>query len=273
MSKFWKYAGTGNDFVVVDNRTGEFTNLTAKDWKTLCQRKTGIGADGALLLSLSDQADFRMTYLNADGGEVEMCGNGGRCISAFAKEQLGLIPKQGNEFVFATKEGLYRSQVKNGSVDLLMTELNEINTIEIASLYPESLNAFYMKAGVPHCVYQVKNIDTVDLVRLAPPIRHAPRFPQGTNVNLIEVLTDNRIKIRTFERGVEDETLSCGTGATAAALACHRLFGWQNQIQVSSKGGELTIKLEGFTATKLGLVYLSGAVRKVFTGEFDFSSL
>lgn len=261
MLKFWKYSATGNDFVVFDDRDGSVPSL---DWVSLCDRESGIGADGILLLRDSDKGDFKMTYLNADGGEVEMCGNGGRAISHFAQVELGITPKNNSRFEFETLEGIYNSTVENDFIKLNMTEFSDWKKIDISSLF-QSENSIYMKTGVPHCIYLVDSVDQIELDKVASPIRHDKIFEKGVNVNFIEKIADHHIKMRTFERGVEGETLACGTGATAAALACNDFFGWKKSIQIDAPGGRLEIQFSGENGS-FSEVYLCGKAEKITSG-------
>lgn len=264
MLKFWKYSATGNDFVVFDDRDG---SVPVMDWEALCDRKSGIGADGILLLRSSDKADFRMTYLNADGGEVEMCGNGGRAISHFGKVELGISPKNNSTYEFETLEGVYNSIVEDDYVQLNMTEFSEWKKIEIKDLYPAE-KSIYMKTGVPHCIFLVQSVDDIDLDSVASPIRHNKVFERGVNVNFIERIGENHIKMRTFERGVEGETLACGTGATAAALACNEFFGWKDSVQIDAPGGRIEIQFKGEDG-KFSDLYLCGKAEKISSGTID----
>jgi len=266
MLKFWKYSATGNDFVVFDDRKGDVPVL---DWQALCDREKGIGADGILLLRSSDKGDFKMTYLNADGGEVEMCGNGGRAISHFAKTELGINPKNTSSklFEFETLEGVYNSTVDGEFVRLNMTEFAEWKKFDISPYYPAK-DSIYMKTGVPHCVYLVHSVDEVDLMSHAPPIRYNEIFERGTNVNFIEKLGDHHIKMRTYERGVEGETLACGTGATAVALACNEFFGFKDEVKIEAPGGELIIQFEGEQGN-FSNIYLCGKAEKITSGSID----
>jgi diaminopimelate epimerase len=263
MVKFWKYSATGNDFVVFDDRDGRVPEL---NWEKLCDRENGIGADGILLLRSSSKADFKMTYLNADGGEVEMCGNGGRAISHFAQVELGISPKK-TMYDFETLEGVYHSSIEGDSVRLNMTEFSEWKALEINKFF-QAEKSIYMKTGVPHCIYLVPNVDEIDLIPVARPIRYDEMFEKGTNINFIEKVGDHHIKMRTYERGVEGETLACGTGATAAALACNEFFGWKDLVKIDAPGGRIEIEFKGEDGNFSDL-YLCGKVEKITSGTFD----
>jgi diaminopimelate epimerase len=264
MLNFWKYSATGNDFIVFDVRDGKIPDL---NWEALCHRETGLGADGILFLGNSSSSDFKMTYLNADGGEVEMCGNGGRAISHFAKNELNILPSAGSEYKFETLEGLYSSSVEDDFIRLHMTEFEDWMGIDIHSFYPAKAS-LYMKTGVPHCIYLVDSVDEIDLMKVAPPIRYNEVFEKGTNINFIEKVSDHHIKMRTYERGVEGETLACGTGATAAALACSEFFRWNKKILIDAPGGELEIHFEGADGN-FSKIYLCGKTLKITSGSVD----
>lgn len=264
MLKFWKYSATGNDFIIFDDRDGK---VPALDWEAICHRETGIGADGILFLRSSNKSDFKMTYLNADGGEVEMCGNGGRAISHFAKYELEIVPRLNQTFEFETSEGVYSSSVKNDFVSLNMTEFSEWKRFKIENFFESEKSAF-MKTGVPHCIYLVASVDSIDLDKTASPIRHNKLFENGVNVNFIEKIGDHHLKMRTFERGIEGETLACGTGATAAALACNEFFGWEKSVQIDAPGGRLEIQFKG-RGGHFSEIYLCGKVKKISSGIVD----
>ncbi|MFT6068454.1 MAG: diaminopimelate epimerase [Bacteriovoracaceae bacterium] len=264
MVNFWKYSATGNDFIVFDDREGKTPQL---DWEALCHRETGLGADGILLLGKSEKADFKMTYLNADGGEVEMCGNGGRAISHFAKNELGIEPMNKAEYRFETLEGVYSSTVEDDFIRLNMTEFDEWKLIDISSFYP-SEKSIYMKTGVPHCIYLVDSVDKIDLMQVSPPIRYNKLFEKGVNINFIEKVSDHHLKMRTYERGVEGETLACGTGATAAALASNEFFGWKDKVRIDAPGGELEIHFKG-SRGDFSEIYLCGKTLKISSGSID----
>jgi diaminopimelate epimerase len=264
MLNFWKYSATGNDFIVFDARDEDLPKL---DWQAICDRERGLGADGILLLSHSDKADFKMTYLNADGGEVEMCGNGGRAISHFAKNELGILPADGSKYIFETLEGVYSSTVEEDFIRLNMTEFSEWKLVDIDSFF-KAKKSLYMKTGVPHCVYLVDSVDEVDLMKIAPSIRYNEAFEKGANVNFIEKISDHHLKMRTYERGVEAETLACGTGATAVALASNEFFGFKNKVTIDAPGGEIEIHFKGEKGHFFE-IYLCGKVLKISSGSVD----
>lgn len=260
---FFKYSGTGNDFVIIDNRNGVCDVEDKKYWQKVCDRKFGVGADGVLFLNPSEKYDYRMIYLNADGGEVSMCGNGTRCLAHFAATVLGLGDKK--SYTFETQKGVYKAHVNGDFVKVLMSELYDVDAIEVSDLFKSSHSKF-MNTGVPHCVYECDQLDDLDLQNVGAKIRYDERFPEGVNANFFKVVGDRHIRLRTYERGVEGETLACGTGATAAALSTSKFFGWQHDVRVEMPGGDLVIEFNQDHSE----VYLGGQVEKIFSGTLCF---
>ena len=230
--QFTKYAATGNDFVMIDNRNGE-VSLTTEQVQKLCSRRTGIGSDGLILLHKSDSADYRMQYFNADGGEVDMCGNGTRALAHFYKAKSSLSD---NAFSFQTKNGEYKAELDSDYVKIKMTELYEEGSIVIEDLMPNSSFSYYLNTGVPHCTFEVTDLDNFDVHENGKRIRYESRFSCGVNSNFFEKKGD-RLSIRTYERGVEAETLSCGTGITAVALALYLNGNQREKYPFDTKGG------------------------------------
>lgn len=265
MSKitFFKYSGTGNDFVILDNRNEIYSINDLEYWKKVCDRKFGVGADGVLFLNPSKKYDYRMIYLNADGAEVSMCGNGTRCLAHYAASVLEMGDKE--HYTFETKKGVYKAHVQGSFVKVLMSELYDVDAFEISDLF-ESKHSKFMNTGVPHCVYENGNLDDFDLQGIGAKIRYDKRFPEGTNANFFKVIGKNHIQLRTYERGVEGETLACGTGATAAALACSGFYNWEKSVQVDMPGGQLVIEFNDDHSE----VYLGGQVEKIFSGTLCF---
>jgi diaminopimelate epimerase len=258
--QFTKMNATGNDFIVIDNRQ-EVVSATDKElWKKLCSLKSGIGADGVLLLEKSTIADFKMRYINADGGEVEMCGNGGRAISAFAHE---VFDKKKETYYFETMNGVYECSLDSCyGYRLKMTELYDVDKIDLSTLNIENKHSLYLNTGVPHCVFEVENLTSFPVFEKGKYVRHSPLFIKGANANFFEVIAPKQLRIRTYERGVENETLSCGTGITATAIAAAKIYQWTDEIILETPGGRLAVLFNAdFTS-----VYLCGKVEKIFSG-------
>ena len=254
---FVKYHGAGNDFIMIDDRNGEWEKLIHEEWiARACHRRFGIGADGMILLQKGkDGADFFMRYYNSDGKTSTFCGNGGRCIVAFA---LGLGVHQGS-CKFLGSDGWHEGEVlDNGDVRISMTDVQNVEHLDdtTATLY----------TGSPHYVKLSANIDQLDVVKHGRAIRNSPPYlPDGINVNFIEWMNDGELRIRTYERGVEDETYACGTGVVAAAIAA-------TEIQKSSvdnwlihaKGGDLKVAFSRSDEGAFQNVKLTGPAVAVF---------
>ena len=266
MLRFTKMNGAGNDFVLIDNRAGEI-DLDRSQIARLCDRHRGIGADGILLLEkASNNADFRMRYFNADGGEAEMCGNGARCFARFAKKVAGAPEKVS----FETPAGVISAALAGDLVTLQMTEPTDLRLNVKLPMAEENNTVHFINSGVPHVVIPVSQIDDVDVPRTGSAIRHHEMFsPKGANVNFIEKHGSNKIAIRTYERGVEDETLACGTGIVASALIFAITENADGPITVISRGGdELQV---GFQKTNnhFRSVTLTGPAEFVFEGAIE----
>ncbi len=261
---FFKYQGAGNDFVVLDNMSGAFDRLTPEHVAYLCDRRFGIGADGLLLLSKSDAPfDFRMEYYNQDGSRASFCGNGARCICAFAVFR-GVVCA-GTEFSFIADDGEHKATVSETAdwVDLQM--------IPVKSVTKEPDGAFVLNTGVPHYVKFVDDLENLDIMNVAPSIRYSEAYkPNGVNVNFVHVVSGDHIAIRTYERGVEAETLACGTGITAASIASSFVTGSQN-FKVDAKGGGLKVSFCRNDDGTFSDVCLSGPAKKVFEGSIDIA--
>ncbi|MEJ6791446.1 MAG: diaminopimelate epimerase [Lacinutrix sp.] len=255
---FYKYQGTGNDFVFIDNRQQLFNKNNTKLIAHLCNRRFGIGGDGLILLENDVEVDFRMIYFNADGNESSMCGNGGRCIVAFA-EMLNIINKK---TTFNAIDGLHKATIENGFVKLKM---QDVETIEVYN------NHTFLNTGSPHHVTLVENLKDFDIKTEGSKIRYgAPYNNVGTNVNFVEQIDTKTFAVRTYERGVEDETLSCGTGVTAVALAMNTTSKTNaNEIYLNVEGGQLTVSFEK-TSNGYKNIWLQGSATLVFKGEIEW---
>lgn len=255
---FYKYQGTGNDFVIIDNRDLSFPREHTKLVNFLCDRRFGIGADGLMLLNPSDQYDFTMVYYNADGTESTMCGNGGRCLVAFA-HQLGVFE---NETTFDAVDGLHYATYQDGITNLQMID---VTTVEVYK------NHCFLDTGSPHHVQLISDIETYDVKTNGKNIRNgAPYFKAGTNVNFVSPL-EKGFRLRTYERGVEDETLACGTGATAVAIAMYeQKHTTATKIPLLVEGGQLEVS---FVPTQNGYekVFLKGPATFVFKGTIIYN--
>ena len=252
---FYKYQGTGNDFIIVDNRLHTIDKSNTKRVAEFCDRRFGIGADGFILLENDEISDFKMVYYNADGNESSMCGNGGRCITAFAKF-LGIID---SETEFLAIDGLHKSKIENGIVHLQMQDVSSVETYS---------NHLFLNTGSPHHVELVSGINDFEVKANGSKIRYGkPYNAAGSNVNFVEQLSADSFAVRTYERGVEDETLSCGTGVTAVALAMHKSGKTQsNVVSLKTPGGDLKVT---FNNDEQGYsdIWLIGPAQQVFKGE------
>ncbi|MDQ3278537.1 MAG: diaminopimelate epimerase [Bacteroidota bacterium] len=250
---FYKYQGTGNDFVIIDNRDGAVA-LSREQVNFLCDRRFGIGADGLMLLNSHPDYDFEMKYYNADGGESTMCGNGGRCLVKFASDR-GI---QRDEYRFIAIDGEHLARIEaNSNVALKMND--------VAAVQKES-GHYVLNTGSPHYVDLVQDVMDLNVVEKGRQVRYSETFAkEGINVNFVEKSgSPDHIIVRTYERGVEDETFSCGTGVTAAAIVCHQKEG-RNTINVKTKGGNLRVEFEK-TATGFQNIWLIGPAVQVFEG-------
>jgi diaminopimelate epimerase len=266
MLRFTKMNGAGNDFVLLDNRA-EALRLTTAQIARLCDRHRGVGADGVLVLERpTNGADFRMRYYNADGGEAEMCGNGARCFARFADRAAGPL----KQLTFETPAGTIGAQLAGELVTLQMSQPNDLRLGLELPIGGEKIRAAYIDSGVPHVVLPVANIDEVDVRSLGAALRHHPMFaPRGANANFSEQRGPRAIAIRTFERGVEDETLACGTGVVASALIFAAGENVAGPIDVLVRGGDtlqVDFSREGNRFTN---VTLTGPADFVFDGTID----
>jgi diaminopimelate epimerase len=265
--EFTKMSGAGNDFVLVDNRSQKL-KLTSEQVVRLCDRHRGVGADGVIILvpSKTGKADWAWDFYNSDGSTGEMCGNGARCFGRYVASRTG-SPK---DFTFETGAGIIKAQLSGERVTVNLTSPNDLvlNDKIPLSTGPEVIHS--LNTGVPHAVLFVPDADKAMVMQLGPEIRrHAHFAPKGTNVNFVQVLDSNSIRVRTYERGVEGETLACGTGVSASALISSRLHKFTSPVKVQVQSGE---QLEvGFTEKNGGFdnVRLTGPAEFVFEGKIE----
>jgi diaminopimelate epimerase len=261
---FYKMSGSGNDFVLIDNRDGQLDVEPARLAARLCRRGISVGADGLILIEPSPQADFRMRIFNADGSEAEMCGNGARCVARFA-EIVGIA---GPRMAFDTMAGLIRAEVSGSSVKLRMSEPRDLRLRRSIDVDGVLHQVHSINTGVPHAVLFCTDLEEVPVQALGRQIRFHPAFqPAGTNVNFAAVGDGTGLAVRTYERGVEDETLACGTGVVAAALVASALGLASSPVRVRVRSGEtLTVYFDGL-GQEVREVYFEGPVRVIYQGE------
>ncbi len=262
---FSKMVATGNDFIVIDNRRRIFRSGLPGLAKKLCERKFGIGADGLLLAENSKKADFKMRIFNPDGSEPDMCGNGSRCIAFYAK--AGKIAA--GCMKIDTKAGLLSAKINRNNVKINMTEPKDLKESFDLKVGKKNYKLHYINTGVPHVVWFTDDIENVDMVALGGSIRYHKLFaPYGTNFNAVCLKGNNSILIRTYERGVEAETLACGTGSVASSVLSGIVKGFKSPVKVQTKGGRLNIyfKIKGSSASD---VFLEGEVKEVFKGRIE----
>lgn len=259
--QFYKYQGAGNDFVIIDNRNNKFDANNEMLVCQLCDRRFGIGADGLMLLENDERYCFRMRYFNSDGREATMCGNGGRCIVAFA-HFLGLFD-QNVEFIAV--DGVHKAVMASGDV----VDLEMIDVLGVEKIGAD----YYLNTGSPHYV-SFRDLEGLDVVEEGRKIRYNERFSEeGTNVNFVSIKGDT-LDVLTYERGVEDETLACGTGVTASAISAAIVSNCQcDKFNVNAKGGKLTVRFEKKSDQEFRNVWLKGPAKQVFVGEVDASKL
>lgn len=252
---FYKYQGTGNDFVIIDNRHLSFDKKDTKHIALLCDRRFGIGADGLILLENHDTADFKMIYFNADGKESSMCGNGGRCIAAFANF-IGIVS---DTACFEAIDGMHLVKIEDDIVHLKMQDVDHLEKFD---------SHIFLNTGSPHHVQMEQDLKNLNIKEAGVKIRYgAPYYSAGSNVNFVSKLSDNTFAVRTYERGVEGETLSCGTGVTAVALAMHATGETdQSVITLNVEGGQLQVSFEKEEEGYRN-IWLIGPATQVFKGE------
>jgi diaminopimelate epimerase len=264
MLKFTKMNGAGNDFVVLDNLDGRL-ELGSAEIVRLCDRHRGVGADGVLVVERpSNGADFRMRYYNADGGEAEMCGNGARCFARFASRISG---RQG-AITFETPAGVIRAECDGANVRLAMSDPRDLALDRRIELAEGTVTAHSVNTGVPHAVVFVEDLEKTDVRGLGAALRYHPDFaPKGTNANFVEIIDSQTVAVRTYERGVEDETLACGTGVVATALILHEKHGAASPVSVRVRGGDTLVVSFEAQSGGYGDVCLTGPAEFVFDGQ------
>ncbi len=256
MMEFYKYHGAGNDFIMIDNRGGVFDIADTENIKLLCHRRFGIGADGVILVEDSVEHDFKMVFINNDGSIGSMCGNGGRCIVHFAHNVLGMVLDPAN-ISFEAVDGIHLAEINDDQVKLKMQDVKQVTT--------RNDLPFLCSGTTPHNVLLVTDLKNFPVVVVGKSIRNAD--PDGVNVNFVELI-DKVFHVRTYERGVEDETWACGTGATSVAIAVHNLgILKENVCHIKMPGGDLTINFEKMSDGSYQNIWLTGPAMCVFRGE------
>lgn len=258
---FTKMMGTGNDFVLIDNRADLLTGDVSSFVKSVCSRRMSVGADGVLLLERSENADFKMRYFNADGGEAEFCGNGARCIALYAFLN-GIAEK---EMSFESEAGLRLASVNGRTVTINMPDPHDVKpTLPLSG---RRIEASFIRVGVPHVVLFVENVDDVDVVKQGRAIREMEQFrPEGTNVNFVQLYNSDCLRVRTYERGVENETLSCGTGVCASAIIAHFVRKYEPPVKVLTQTDSLLTVTFKFQEERIEQCTLTGEAEIVYDG-------
>jgi diaminopimelate epimerase len=264
---FYKMSGAGNDFIIIDNRNQIVADKDLSGFiASICRRKMSAGADGLILIEASDKFDFRWRFFNSDGSKAEMCGNGARCAARFA-HVTGIA---GSTLSFETEAGVLSAQINEDRVKVKMPDPSDLKLAYPLKLSNRSLEISSINTGVPHAVVMVEQVADVDVVTLGREIRlHQTFAPAGTNANFVQRSKGNAIEIRTYERGVEDETLACGTGAIAGAIISASRFKMNSPVDVKTRSGEyLTI----YFSAKDGQfddIYMEGGARIIYSGELQ----
>jgi diaminopimelate epimerase len=256
--RFSKYHGTGNDFILINNLKGNVHTLSYQEIHFLCDRHLGIGGDGLMIIESSEIGDFKMRYYNADGYPGTMCGNGARCIVQFA-QHAGI---EKTHYIFEAPDGLHKANIlENGYISVYMNPVNQMERNE---------NVAILNTGSPHYVLFTDNVSGLNVFSEGKKIRNSERFQkEGINVNFVERISDKALFVRTYERGVEDETLSCGTGVTAAALSIPGLSLGKQHIDIETPGGQLSVAFEKITEQQFKNIVLKGPAQLVFTGTIQ----
>ena len=262
--RFAKLSGAGNDFAIIDNRQNIIPENREDFVEKVCARRVSVGADGLLLVENSDVADFKMRYYNSDGGEAETCGNGARCIARFAYTEKIV---SASEMKFETRAGIYSAEVLEDGIKLGVSDAVDMRLGFPLELSDGSHTISFVNSGVPHAIFFVDDLENLDVVKLGRETRYHKDFqPEGTNANFVKMRDENALDIRTYERGVEDETLACGTGCIAASIAAAAAGKAKSPIVAHTRGGYL-LKIY-FTLTPQGAkdVFLEGDARIIYRG-------
>ena len=267
---FFKMNGCGNDFILIDSRSTQVPTDLAGFTRSVCRRKLSVGADGLILIEPSDRYDFQWQFYNSDGSRAEMCGNGARCAARFAYE-AGIA---GKKMIFKTDAGPIEAEMRGEQVKLKMTPPLDCRIDFAINVSGEKRVLSSINTGVPHVVLEQSGLADADIVLLGRAIRHHDAFaPAGTNVNFVLPAEGGRLQVRTYERGVEDETLACGTGCVASALITAARRGWSSPIPVTTRsGGILTIHFQQ-DGRQFHEVYLEGDARIVYRGDIQPDAL
>ncbi|MBW1659310.1 MAG: diaminopimelate epimerase [Deltaproteobacteria bacterium] len=261
--QFTKMSGSGNDFIFMDGMDGSYSWVDSMWVRQICQRALSVGADGVVVLEKDDTYDFAWRFFNSDGTIAEMCGNASRCAARFAYKK-GIA---GSNMTFATLAGPIRAEVKGKRVKVQLTDPRLFDPEMRLAVDGQTFTLFYIDTGVPHVVLEVEDLEGFPLIEIGRKIRFHEKFgPAGTNVNVAQITGDNAIALRTYERGVENETLACGTGSVAASLMMSMKKGFSSPVSVRAASGEiLTISWEGEVGT-WAPVFFEGEVRFIYEG-------
>ena len=262
--QFYKYQGTGNDFVMIDNRDRCIDNYDSEFISNLCDRKYGIGSDGLILIENNNDLDFTMKYFNSDGSELGMCGNGARCVTQFAKK-LGII---NNSAIFQASDGAHHAEIINNNY--VRVKMNDIDMSNY-DLIDKNFDNIYLHNGSPHLIINSNDIDKIDVFNEGRKIRYGDKYKdEGVNINFVDFTSNSSLcKVRTYERGVEGETLSCGTGAVAVAVVLnYSKITNKEEITISMKGGNLKVSFNRL-GDNFSNIWLYGDVAEIYKGEIN----
>jgi diaminopimelate epimerase len=264
---FWKMHGAGNDFILVDDRTGTFPVSDTRWLSGIGARRTGVGCEGIILIQNSDKADFRMRFFNPDGNEVDMCGNGARCVARLAHE-TGVAPAV---MSIETAAGMLKAEMVDDIVKIELTEPRNWETEGSLEINGRQIKYGFVNTGVPHAVIEVDDLASCNVRELGAAIRYHTHFaPAGTNADFIHVTGTNSLSLRTYERGVEDETLACGTGIAASALIAYRLGKVRPPVEVKAASGDILIVGFRVNGDSVSNVTLAGPAVHVFQGDLRY---